>query len=121
MTTKTITTTDPAETIHELNIQTHWLNRVKAAEKRYEIRKHDRDYQAGDLLHLYEADERGRRELHYVERNAKGQFVNRWVARPPAIARITHVLPGVQADGIHDDYCILSITLIEEPENGDKP
>ena len=113
MTTKNITITDLAETIHELNSQTHWFNRVKAAERRCEICKHDRDYQAGDLLYLYEV-EYGRRKRHFVERDAKGRFVNNWVDNEPLVMRITHVLPAAQCDGLVEGYCLLSIEAVGE-------
>lgn len=98
--------------IHELNIKPEWLERVKAGQKRAEVRKHDRDFQAGDLLHLFELDRWGRRVQVFVERDAKGRFVNEYVDKAPVVARILHVLDGRHADGLDDDYCVLSIEVL---------
>lgn len=99
--------------IHELKIKQPWFDRVAAGEKRAEVRKHDRDFQVGDEVHLYEANEYGRRVRHYVERDERGRFVNAWVDRPPVRAFITHVLPGHMTDGLDNDYCVLSIEVVE--------
>ena len=98
--------------LHELKIQSRWFERVKAGEKRAEIRKHDRDFQAGDLLDLYEISEYGNRKTHFVERDSKGRYLNAWVDNPPLHCRITHVLPYKATAGLEMGFCILSIQLL---------
>lgn len=98
---------------HDLKIESRWFARVASGKKRSEIRKHDRDYQVGDVLRLFEVNEYGSRKGHFVERDERGRFVNRWVDTDPILARVTHVLPGAQADGITPDYCVLSIEVME--------
>lgn len=100
---------------HELKIETRWFERVAAGEKRAEIREHDRDYQVGDLLHLYEVNEWGNRRKHFVERDERGRFVQRWVGNNPIVAAVTHVLPAHMAAGIADGYCLLSIEVLAVP------
>lgn len=42
--------------VHELKILPEYFEQVFAGEKTFEIRKDDREYQTGDLLHLKEFD-----------------------------------------------------------------
>lgn len=42
------------QTIHEVKCNTEYFQRVATGQKRFEIRKNDRDYQVGDILHMYE-------------------------------------------------------------------
>lgn len=102
---------------HELKTRTPWFNRVASGEKRAEIRKHDRDFQVGDLLRLIEVGQDGFRKSTWVPagRDAQGRFTAGYYHEaPPVLARITHVLLGAQADGIDDGYCLLSIELVED-------
>lgn len=100
-------------TTHDLNITALWFDRVKSGEKRVEIREHDRDYQAGDLLRLYEVTEYGNRKMTFVERDERGRFASYWVENDPIVARITHVLPHhLFPVGIRADYCALSIEVV---------
>lgn len=98
--------------IHELNLAQPWFDRVAAGEKCAEIRKHDRDYQVGDLLHLFEVNEYGNRRWHYVERDERGRFVHERRANAPIVATVTHVLAAHQfPEGITAGYCALSIEV----------
>lgn len=100
---------------HELKTRTPWFNRVASGEKRAEIRKHDRDFQVGDLLRLVEVDQNGYRRTTWVPegRDDRGRFTAGYSREHVQTARITHVLPAAQADGISDGYCLLSIELVE--------
>lgn len=89
--------------IHDLKIRTVWFERVKSGEKRYELRKHDRDYQVGDVLQLTEVNEFGSR----VETDGEYSTLD---------VRVLHVLDGRHADGIDDDYCLLSIEPVVAEE-----
>ena len=42
--------------IHDLKIDPEYFNDVITGEKRFEVRKNDRDYKKGDLLNLQEYD-----------------------------------------------------------------
>lgn len=89
--------------VHDLKIHTMWLDRVLSGEKRAEVRKHDRDYQVGDTLHMREVDGRG----YDLNRYEDGENLG-----PRTVdATVTHVLDGRLADGIDDDCCVLSIAL----------
>lgn len=101
---------------HELKLRTPWFNRVASGEKRAEIREHDRDFQVGDLLRLIEVGDRGFPVTTWVPagRDAQGRFTAGYNQNSTITARITHVLPGTQADGIDDDYCLLSIEPVED-------
>ena len=96
---------------HKLKIQEPWTSRVRSGQKRAEIRKHDRDFQAGDLLELIPANSAGNPTQEWVERDAGGRFLNEYRPLEPIRARITHVLPGAQFPGIADGYCVLSIEV----------
>ena len=76
---------------HHLKILPEYFNAVISGDKRFEIRRNDRNYQVGDYLML--------REWH------KGQYTgNR------AKVRVEYVLQ--YAPGLRDDYCILSISPV---------
>ncbi|MBD3778487.1 MAG: DUF3850 domain-containing protein [Micrococcales bacterium] len=102
-------------TTHDLKTQTPWFNRVAAGEKRAEIRKHDRDFQVGDMVRLIEVTEYGSPRTTWVPegRDERGRFTAGYSKKHVVTARITHVLPGKQADGIADDYCLLSIQVVQ--------
>lgn len=90
-------------TTHRLKIRSEWLARVAAGEKRTEVRKHDRDFQAGDAIEFVEVKEA-------IGMYAVGGLINT-PERVALKANITHVLPGHMVDGISDDYCVLSIEV----------
>ena len=102
--------------IHELKTEPRWFERVKAGEKHAEVRVHDRDYQVGDLLHLYEINKHGTRVSRFVERDAKGRFLNEYVDNDPLVVRITHVLLAAQCEGLSESYCLLSIEAVTGDE-----
>lgn len=78
--------------IHALKIKSPWFTRVQAGQKHAEVRLHDRDYQAGDLLRLREVDQHG----------------NTHTGTNPITARITH------CEGLKPGYCLLSIEPTEK-------
>lgn len=102
--------------IHELKIRAPWFDRVAAGEKRSEVRVHDRDYQVGDTLRLTSVTKYNNPTSTFVERDERGRFVNGYVEVAPVDVRVTHVLPGSQADGVDADYCVLSIELVNEAQ-----
>lgn len=46
--------------IHELKIDPEYFDDVITGEKRFEVRKNDRDYKKGDLLNLQEYDRKSK-------------------------------------------------------------
>lgn len=79
--------------VHDLKIQSQHFIDVVTGIKKAEIRKDDRDFNAGDYLQLNEIDKKG-------EPTGEGVRV-----------RITHILRGGDY-GISKEYCVLSISLI---------
>ncbi|QDM56407.1 ASC-1 transcription coactivator [Gordonia phage Sidious] len=73
--------------IHKLKIDEVWFHRVRELTKNVEIRKHDRDYQVGDILRMTVHG----KEWWHVER------------------RITHVLPSSLFPGLAHGYVALSL------------
>ena len=76
---------------HYLKLETEFYQAVEDAEKMFEVRKNDRNYQVGDIVHLREV--------------AGGQETGREL--PPF--EITYVLHGGK-HGLADDYCVLQLS-----------
>jgi hypothetical protein len=74
-------------TTHDLKIEERWAIRIGDGTKTCELRKNDRDFQCGDLIHF--TDTKGRL-LGYIAPHV-----------------ITHVLQG--AEGLQDGFCVLSL------------
>lgn len=77
--------------VHELKTVNPFFNAVRMREKRFELRKNDRDFTAGDILVLRLWD------------NASKVFVG-----PNCVVRVNYVL--YQFVGLQQGYCILSIS-----------
>lgn len=77
--------------IHELKAWPDYFFRVFAGQKKFEVRKNDRDYQIGDILHLREWD----------------PDTNEYTGKEMKV-EVHYVLPGGQF-GIQPDYCVMSI------------
>ena len=85
-----------------LNIQIICIGKIKEdyfyaivrGEKTFELRKNDRDYQVGDLIHFIKPD--GREYFSY------SKYVH----------KITYILKDVPEYGLDKDYCILGIKKI---------
>ena len=74
--------------IHNLKIRSEFFQAVVQGTKTFELRKNDRDFQAGDRINLMEFEE--------------GRFTGNTVKKT-----ITYILEGF--DGLKDGYCILAI------------
>lgn len=81
--------------IHELKVWSKFFPSLWNGNKKFEVRKDDRDFKPGDLLRLREWD-----------KDAEAYGPNE------IIARITCKLNGGQF-GIEEGYCVLSISTIE--------
>lgn len=77
-------------TIHELKILPEYYDAVRCGDKRFEIRKNDRDYHTGDILRLKEWD---------------GQ---RYTGEELEVL-VRYVYYGIDEYGLAEGYCVLSI------------
>ncbi|MCB5027750.1 DUF3850 domain-containing protein [Streptococcus mutans] len=75
-------------TIHKVKLSHYFFDDVVSSRKNFELRKNDRHYQVGDLLHLCEVKE--------------AKLTGRKL-----LVTITYKLQGYT--GLSDDYCILGI------------
>jgi len=79
--------------IHDLKVWPVHFAALWSRAKTFEVRKNDRDYEVGDILHLRE----------YSERDG---YTGREVMR-----LVTHILPGGD-HGIKSGYVVLSLGLV---------
>lgn len=80
---------------HSLKIRTAWFERIANLEKTAEIRRHDRDFQVGDNVELWEIGEYGHKTGRHVR------------------AEIQHILPADQfREGLTQGYCLLSLGMV---------
>lgn len=98
--------------LHELKIKHEYLIEVVMGRKTFELRKNDRDYQIGDLIHFVEVC-----DIPYVYDYERNKIVNKQVVRefkdnPNNLFKITYVLKNVPQYGLDKDYCILGILII---------
>ncbi len=80
--------------LHNLKIKEEYFEAILQGKKTFELRKNDRDYQVGDLIHFIKTD-----GLEYFG-HSKDVF------------RITYILTNVQEYGLDKDYCIFSIKSV---------
>lgn len=77
--------------LHILKIEEEYFEEVACGDKTFELRKNDRDYQVGDVIHFVDTDGN---EIYWKINN---------------IFQITYVLESVPEYGLREDYCILGI------------
>ena len=80
--------------LHELKIKDEYFKEVLRENKTFELRKNDRDYQVGDLIHFVDIDG----NPSYNEK---------------LVFQITYILKDVPEYGLDKDYCILAIKKLE--------
>ena len=78
---------------HRLKIQEKYFTDIMAFEKKFELRKNDRDYKVGDLLCL----------SAYQGEKPLGKYIE---------ARITYILKDVP--GLQDGYAILGFKELKQ-------
>ena len=100
--------------IHEMGIEAAPFGRVAMGEITARVVQHDKDYQAGDEIHLFELEGWGGRKTHWVERDKNGRFVRNDVENAPVRVEITHVLSALHCDGLLPGKVLLSFVLLEE-------
>lgn len=82
--------------LHQLKIKAQYFFSIRYKYKTFELRKDDRDYELGDIIHFVTEDGR---EFGEDENNAY---------------MITYILRNCKEYGLKDGYCILSIKKIDE-------
>lgn len=80
--------------LHILKIEYEYYKEVQLHRKTFELRKNDRDYQVGDLI-------------HFVNTNGK-----EFESGDHSVFRIVYILEDVPEYGLDKDYCILAIKHI---------
>ena len=76
--------------IHELKILPEYYDAVRCGDKRFEIRKNDRDYHRGDILRLKEWD----------GKEYTGEEID---------VLVRYIYHGIDEYGLAEGYCIMSI------------
>ena len=89
--------------LHELKLSNKYFNDVLLNKKTFEIRKNDRDYQVGDLIHFISVQENDIHKLDLIR-----------IINNDNVYRITYVLKDVEDYGLDSDYCILGIKKLYE-------
>lgn len=96
-------------TVHELKTWSEGFNAIWYGSKRHEVRRNDRNFQAGDTVIL--------REFQVGEPNAADEEAreDRYLGRA-IVAKIGHVTqPG--KFGLPDDLCVFTIEVILKAES----
>ena len=93
-----------AERVHELKTWPSFFEAVLNGTKRHEIRRNDRDFAVGDVLHLREW------QFRLIEKTPAKD--TGWYTGRSLRARVTYVSPGGQV-GIAADYVVMSIEACE--------
>lgn len=88
--------------LHELKINHNYLVDVTVGIKTFELRKNDRDYQVGDLIHFIDI---GRND-------SEGDGFEPYIDKDE-LYKITYILKDVPEYGLDKDYCILGIKKLE--------
>ena len=84
---------------HKLKTWVSYYNEVVANNKLFEVRKNDRNFQVGDLLHLVCTDEKG-----IAEYDDNGNYTR------SCIRKIAYILNGGNF-GIDPEYCVLGFSV----------
>lgn len=76
--------------VHELKILPEYYDVVRCGDKRFEIRKNDRDFHSGDILRLKEWD----------GKEYTGEEID---------VLVRYIYYGIDEYGLSEGYCIMSI------------
>ena len=94
--------------LHILKIRQNYFEDILVGVKTFELRKNDRDYKVGDLIHFV--------DIHGEEYPLRC-FDNNHITTPiDLVFQITYVLKDVTEFGLDKDYCILGIKQLEVKE-----
>ena len=105
--------------LHELKIKEEYLEDIKSGKKTFELRKNDRDYQVGDLIHFVEVY----RDIMLIggipafdivkNKTATKEYTREFKDYEKNLFEITYILKNVPEYGLDKDYCILGIKKLE--------
>ena len=99
--------------LHILKIKDEYFKEILRGNKTFELRKNDRDFQVGDLIHFVEVCDIP--FIYDYERNkiATKQGVREFKENQNNLFEITYILKNVSQYGLDKDYCILGIKKLE--------
>lgn len=86
--------------LHELKIKEEYFKEVLRGNKTFELRKNDRDYQVGDLI-------------HFLSVNGGNLIIGNPAYNEKLVFQITYILKDVAEYGLDKEYCILGIKKLE--------
>lgn len=86
--------------VHELKIKAKYYSEICKGIKTFELRKNDRDYQVGDIIHFTVIPDETT-----TEETCEG--LNTY----PNLVRIIYILQDVPEYGLKEGYCILAIKI----------
>ena len=99
--------------LHELKIKHEYLIEVDRGRKTFELRKNDRDYQVGDLIHFIDIDLEQKEVIIVPTHNNERVKYSGWNIDYDALYKIIYILKDVPEYGLDKDYCILGIKKLE--------
>lgn len=88
--------------LHEIKIKEDYFNAILRGEKTFELRKNDRDYKVGDLIHF----------IDIKQSNSDNCDCDIYINEDD-LYKITYILKNVEEYGLDKDYCILGIKKLE--------
>ena len=94
-------------TVHNLKLKDEYVAQVMYGEKTFELRKNDRDFKVGDLIHF--TDTNGK-DLSYD--NKVGILTTKEYRFEDNLFKITYILKNVPEYGLDKDYCIFGIKRV---------
>lgn len=100
---------------HSLKTWPSFWRAIERGEKRFEVRRHDRDFAVGDVLLLRLWDPSSSWNQGYVCREDAGRGATFEEAAFTIRARVTYLMPGGRF-GVDPGWCVLGIEVEQEPE-----
>ena len=94
--------------LHELKIKKGYLIAIEQGLKTFELRKNDRNYEVGDLIHFIPVEDDKPIEIPFTYHFR--------ILRSPIddVYQIIFILKDVPEYGLDKDYCILGIKRLEQ-------
>jgi len=88
--------------IHELKTWPEYYQEIEVGNKTFEVRKNDRDYKVGDILHLRE---------YYPKRTIVEDMIMEGYSGREMLTKVEYILQG-GSFGIEEGYYVMSIKVI---------
>ena len=102
--------------IHELKCWPSQWEAVACGRKTFEVRKHDRDFAVGDVLHLNMWDPNERAFLRPTPGSHGDLLSSSDLFAKKVKCEVVYLMPGGQF-GIAPDHCVMGIRVISIHEN----